>query len=107
MTRSRVVTSRMADTDVAAAVEHYATEAGLAVASDFIDALEASLDAVAHHPEIGSPRFALETGIAELRGLALRAFPSVVLYTTDRDLATIVRVLHTSRDIPADLGEGQ
>lgn len=109
MTRTRVVTSRRADRDIAAAIQHYATEAGVAVAvaTDFTGPLEARLIAIARHPENGSSRFALETAIPDLRGLAVRSYPSVVLYTTGRQTARVVRVLHTSREVPTDLGEGQ
>lgn len=72
-------------------------------ALELVDALEAVRDLIAEHPSIGSPRFAIETGIAELRALPLQSFPYVALYTDDADAVRIHRVLHTSRDIPAEL----
>ncbi|WP_256999404.1 type II toxin-antitoxin system RelE/ParE family toxin [Microbacterium sp. SZ1] len=61
---------------------------------------------IAQFPSIGSPRFAVETGIEELRDLALRRFPYVVFYGEDSDVMRILRVRHHSHDIPAELRGG-
>jgi toxin ParE1/3/4 len=101
----RVVTTRRADEDVARAVD-FSVESGTPEAAlDLIDALEGARDVVAEHPSIGSVRHAVDTGILELRSLALRRFPFVVFYTDDADAVRIHRVLHASRDLPAELSE--
>lgn len=101
MTRGRVVTTRRADEDVEDAVSFYLAEGHDDAAYAFVDALENAHRLLSEHPSIGSPRVAVETGIPELRGLTLHHFPYVLLYSEDRDVVRIHRLLHTSRDIPA------
>lgn len=103
MTRRRVVTTRRADEDIDNALAHYLEEDAADAALRFVDALTKAKDLLAEHPSIGSPRFAIETGIPELRGLSLQSFPYVAFYTDDPDGVRIHRVLHTSRDIPVEL----
>lgn len=105
MTPRRVVTTKRADEDISTAVAYYAEAAATDVALRFVDELESAKDLLAEHPSIGSPRFAIETGIPELRGYALSRFPYVMVYTDDLDAIRVHRVLHTSRDIPAELAE--
>lgn len=95
-----VVTTRRADEDIARAAAYYLEVGDPAVAHAFVDALEAATALIAKHPSIGSPRFAVETGIDELRALALQRFPYLVFYTEDSDAIRVHRVLHTSRDLP-------
>lgn len=103
MTR-RVVTTRDADADIENAVAHYVEEGSPDAAVRLVDAFVSATALLAEHPSIGSSRFAVETGIAELRSLALQRFPFVVFYSDDPDAVRIHRVLHASRDIPAELG---
>lgn len=102
MTRRRVGTTRRADEDIDNALAHYLEDAADA-ALRFVDALTKARELLAEHPSIGSPRFAIETGISELRGLSLQSFPYVAFYTDDPDGVRIHRFLHTSRDIPVEL----
>lgn len=105
MTLRGVVTTRRADQDIDSAVDYYLEDGAPAAAMGFVDALQDAMSLLREHPSIGSPRFAIETGIPELRGLALKRFPYVVLYTDDSDVLRVHRVLHMSRDIPAELSE--
>ena len=105
MTRRRVVTTRRADEDIDDAVTYYLSEGAADVALRFVESLEEVRDLVAEHPSIGSPRFAIDTGIAELRAISLPSFPYVAIYTDEPDAVRIHRVLHTSRDIPAELSD--
>lgn len=102
MTSHRVVTSRRADDDIAEAVSYYATEGAPDAAFGFIDALEAARNVLAEQPWIGSTRLAVEIGVDEVRSLALRRFPCVVVYTVDDDAVRVHRVLHTHRGIPSE-----
>lgn len=61
---------------------------------------------LAEHPDVGSPWIAIKTGITELRGLAIQRLPHLVVYTNDADAVRILRVLHTSRDLPAEFADG-
>lgn len=105
MTLRRVVTTRCADEDIDSAIAYYMGSGARDAALGFVDALENAKDVLGEHPSIGSPRFAIETDISELRSLPLQRFPYVVLYTDDSDAVRVHRVLHTSRDIPAELME--
>ena len=105
MTTRRVVTTRRADEDIDDAIAYYLREGATGAAIGFVDELQRSTDLMAQHPAIGSPRFAIEMNIAELRSLRLRRFPYVVVYLEDADAVRVVRVLHSSRDIPAALLE--
>ncbi len=102
MTARRVVTTRRADEDIDAAVESYRA-AATGTALEFINAVEAAVRLIGEHPSIGSLRYAVETQIPELRGFALRRFPYVIFYSLDPDAVRIHRLLHTSRDLPAEL----
>jgi len=98
----RVVTSRRADSDIESAVDHYLDEGAHEAALDFVDSLDDARSLISAHPTLGSSRFAVETGIDGLRSFALRRFPFVLLYTDDADAVRVHRVLHTSRDLPAE-----
>jgi toxin ParE1/3/4 len=98
----RVVTTRRADEDIERAVAYYLHVGSQRSADDFVDALEACVRLIAAHPSIGSPRFAIETGIAEIRTIAPQRFPYLVFYSEDDDAIRVHRVLHTSRDLPAE-----
>ena len=105
MTHRRVVTTRRADEDIENAVAYYLADGAEDAAFGLVDALEEVRNLVAQHPSIGSPRFALDTGIDEFRALSLQSFPYVAQYTDAPDAVRIHRVLHTSRDIPTEFAE--
>jgi toxin ParE1/3/4 len=86
----------VAQRDVRAAVGHYFREAGPEIALAFIDALQA----LAAHPGLGSPRYALELALPGLRSLATKGFPYLVFYIDRDDGIDVWRVLHGRRDIP-------
>lgn len=102
MSRRLVVTTRRADEDIAQAVAFYLETATTSVAEEFVGALEATVQLIARHPSIGSQRFAAEAGLPEVRGVALQRFPYIVFSTEDPDAIRVHRVLHTSRDLPAE-----
>lgn len=101
MSSRRVITTRRADEDIEAAVDHYLDEDAADAASAFVDALEDAKLLISEFPQLSSARLASETGIAEMRTIALRRLPDLACYTDDADAVRIHRVLHTARDIPA------
>lgn len=103
MTARRVVSTRRADEDIAQALDADLGADAREAASELIRALRDARDLLSVHPPLGSARHAAETGILELRSLALRRFPFILFYTDDADAVRIHRVLHTSRDLPAEL----
>lgn len=103
MTRRQVVTTGRADEDVENAIDHYLGEGAEDAALGFIDALADARDLLAEHPHIGSARLTAEIGLPELRTFALPRYPYIVFTAEEAGIVRIVRVLHTSRDIPAEL----
>ncbi len=101
--RRRVVTTSLADADITRAVDWYPETASTATAEEFIDELEDLQSYIADFPSIGSPRFAVVANIPQLLDMAMKRFPYIVFYSDDADAVRILRVLHTSRDIPAEL----
>lgn len=82
-----------------AAVAHYRAEAGVSVAEDFVDALQATLARIAEFPATGSPRFGYELDLPGLRTRRVGRFPYLVFYQDMGHLIDVWRVLHQSRDM--------
>lgn len=96
---------RQARQDIDEAIEFYLSEAGITVATQFIDTLESSLTHVQNQPVSGSTRYAHELDIPGLRTQAVGKFPHLVFYIEKGDEIDIWRVLHGARDIPVWLRE--
>lgn len=103
MTAKRVVLRERARLDIDEAVEHYLSEAGTAVALDFVDALEDAFRRIGEQPAVGSPRYAHELQIAGLRFWVAGKFPYLVFYVESEAEVDVWRVLYGARDIPAGL----
>ena len=103
MARKLVIASGQALRDIDDAIDHYLSEAGVEVAQRFVDAVEAAFDLIGRQPVIGSPRYAHELQIPELRSWALSDFPHLLIYVVADDGVDVLRVLHGARDIPATL----
>lgn len=100
---TRVSVSPLADRDLEAIVDHYLQEAGVEVAASFLSAWDHSRMLLREQPDIGSPRLAEASGIPNLRTWPIKRFPHLILYRHIKGAITILRVLHTARDIPASL----
>lgn len=103
MTRRQVVTTRRADQDIDGAIDHYLGQGFDEAALGFIDALAHARHLLAEHPHIGSARLTAEIGLPELRSFALPQYPYMLFTAEDAGFVRIIRVLHTNRDIPAEL----
>lgn len=101
MGRKPVFRRRCANDDILAAVDYYQNEAGAQVAMEFIDELEASLEKVSIEPTIGSLRYAQLLNLPGLRFWQLIRFPYLIFYRERERRIELERVLHGSRDIPA------
>jgi toxin ParE1/3/4 len=97
----RVNLRTSAENDIDDALDHYAAEAGQAVALRFATAVEAAVAAIAAYPSAGSPRYAHRLEIPELRCQSLRGFPYMIFYVELDHSIEAWRVLHGARDIPA------
>lgn len=65
--------------------------------------VEAATRHISRYPGIGSLRYASLTGLMELRSIAVRRFPYVILYIDREDRIDLIRLLHLKRDIPRSL----
>jgi toxin ParE1/3/4 len=100
-----VVPRRQAQQDVDEAIDYYLREAGIAVATEFVDALEDAFAHIAMYPGTGSPRYAHELDAPRLRSWPLTRFPYLVFYVEGTSHVDVWRVLHAKRDLPAWLEE--
>ena len=100
MSGKPVVLRERARRDIDEAIEHYPSEAGPAVALDFVDALEDACRQIGERPASGSPRHAHELDIPGLRFRSVRRFPYLVFYVERDAEIDVWRVLHGARDIP-------
>jgi toxin ParE1/3/4 len=102
-----VVPRELARQDAEQAVDHYLAEGGPDVAFGFIDALEAAYAQIAENPEGGSPRWGHELNLPGLRSRKLKRFPYLVFFLARDDHVDVWRILHTKRDIPSWLQDGE
>jgi toxin ParE1/3/4 len=100
-----VVPRALANSDVEQAVDHYLVESTAKVALGFVDALEKAYAHIARHPSSGSPRYAHQLGLADLRFWPLGRYPYLVFYVERGTHIDVWRVLHEQRDIPAWMNE--
>jgi toxin ParE1/3/4 len=104
MTAKPVVPREHAHRDIEEAVDHYAREAGEAIALGFIGRIEEVFHAIARNPAAGSPRFAYELDLPGLRAWRVKRYPYLVFYLERDDHIDVWRVLHAQQDIPAWMG---
>ncbi len=105
MSPKPVVPRALARRDVELAVDYDRAEAGEKVAIRFVDALERAYRQIARHPASGSPRYAHELSLPDLRCRPLKNYPYLVFYVELDDQVAVWRVLHGERDIPAWMRE--
>lgn len=87
--------------DIDQAITHYLKQDAATAALGFVDALEHAYAHISKHPATGSPRYAHELGIPDLRSWPLSKYPYLVFYVEQHDHIDVWRVLHMKRDIPA------
>ena len=105
MSGKAVIPREQAKRDIEDAVDFYLGEAGEAVAPRFVEALERAYRHLSRHPQTGSPRYAHELQLPELRSWTVKPFPHLIFYVEARDHVDVWRVLHGERDIPTWLRE--
>jgi toxin ParE1/3/4 len=101
----RIVPRELANRDVEEAIDHFLVEATTKVALGFVDELEKAYAHTARHPASGSPRYAHQLGLADLRFWPLGRYPYLVFYVERDEHIDVWRVLQAQRDIPAWLNE--
>jgi toxin ParE1/3/4 len=100
-----LVLRELARRDIEEAIAFYLTEAGETVALRFIDAVEAAFRQIRTNPGAGSPRYAHELELPDLRTRQVRGFPFLIFYHDGPGQADVWRVLNAARDIPKWLRE--
>lgn len=96
------VRSALAEADIESSLTFYAAESAQ-LALEFIDALEHAARHIELHPGTGSPRYAHELNIPQLRYWPLKRFPFALFYIEHGNHLDVIRCVHMSRDIPASL----
>ena len=89
--------------DVTSIAQFLIREAGAATAGTFVASLDRALSQIADNPEIGSPRWGQLLLVKGLRTWPVKGFSYTIFYQDQRGGPTIARILHSSRDIPAQL----
>jgi toxin ParE1/3/4 len=100
-----VIPRQLANRDVDEAILHYLNENAEQAALGFIEALEQAYAHIGRYPATGSPRYAHELSIPDLRFWPLTRYPHLVFYIERSDHVDVWRVLHGPRDIPAWMHE--
>ena len=100
-----IVPRELASKDVEEAIDHYLVEATAKVALGFVDEFEKAYAHIARFPASGSPRYAHQLGLADLRFWPLGRYPYLVFYVERDEHIDVWRVLHEQRDIPAWMNE--
>lgn len=86
-----------------AALDYYLTNAA-EYAFDFIDDLEQAYQHIQQYPASGSPRYAIELDLPDLRAWKCHRFPYVIFYVENAEQIEVWRVLHDKQDLPELLG---
>ncbi|MBP6900651.1 MAG: type II toxin-antitoxin system RelE/ParE family toxin [Burkholderiaceae bacterium] len=101
----KVVPRELAHTDVELAIDHDLAAATTDVALGFVDELEKAYAHISRHAASGSPRYAHQLGLPDLRSWPLARYPYLVFYMERADHIDVWRVLHQQRDIPNWMNE--
>ena len=100
-----VLRRAQAQKDVTIAIAYYLEQDVPGAAEDFITALEKAVGHIGRHPTSGSPRYASELGLPELRCWQIKRFPYLLFYIECDEHIDVWRILHAERDIPVRLRE--
>lgn len=96
------ILSGLADGDIQQALVYYA-DISAETATRFVDALEHAVGHIQTHPGSGSPQYAHELGIPQLRYWMLQGFPYALFYIEHHDHLDVIRFPHLEQDIPESL----
>ena len=100
-----VVPRALAVRDVDEAISYYLEQGAANAALGFIDSVEKAYLHIGRHPASGSPRYAHELNLPDLRFWPVPDYPYVVFYIENEGHIDVWRVLHGQRDIPAWMAE--
>lgn len=104
MHAKRIIPRELAEQDINDALTYYLDEGSSQAALGFINALEQAYHHISHNPASGSPRYAHELNLPDIRHWSLADYPYIVFYVEQHQRIDVWRVLHNQRDIPEFLG---
>lgn len=99
MRQKTVVRRRRANDDIESAISCYLEEAGVEIATDFVDRFEEAVQKISKNAAAGSQRFGHEMRIDGLRQWPVNHFLYLIFYVEKERHIEIARILHTSLDI--------
>jgi toxin ParE1/3/4 len=102
-----IIPHRHAVDDVLDVVDYYREHAGTPVAESFSFEVDQALERLSQHPNIGSPRPALDLEIEGIKSWALKRFPHQIFYEIQNNHIELWRILHPKRDITQGMLSGQ
>lgn len=97
-----VVPRIQAEDDLDSACDHYLA-AGVDATVDFLHDFQRAIAHISRFPEIGSPRYGFDPGLAGIRFWPMRKFPYLIFYIETEHQIDVWRVIHDSMDITAEL----
>lgn len=100
-----VVPRERAHRDALEAIDYYLDQGSEPAALGFIEALQQAYRHISRQPASGSPRYAHELNLPDLRFWPLKRYPYLVFYVERDDHIDVWRILHGQRDIPAWMRE--
>ncbi len=90
---------RHAIADADDVIDYYSEYAGTLISQNFALAIDEAYACLSRHPNIGSPRTALDLDIEGIKSWSLKRFPHQIYYRVFDDRIELCRVLHPKRDI--------
>jgi len=99
MTGKPVLRRAQAQEDIADAIAYYLEQDAPHAAEGFITALEKAIGHIGRHPATGSPRYAGELGLPDLRFWKVESYPYLLFFVERDDHIDVWRILHEQRDI--------
>ena len=96
-----VIPRLVAEHDLDQVCDYYFTNGGPDVADAFLHAFEEITKFISQFPAGGSPRYGIESNLADVRFWPMKKFPYLIFYTETERYIDVWRVLHESRNIPS------
>ena len=105
MPPKKLLRRAVATADIAGAADYYNEKIGNAQAIKFVDAVEQAMQNIQHNPSAGSPRYSEILDWPDLRSWLVHGYPYIVFYLELELHIEVLRILHTSRELPGLLVE--
>jgi toxin ParE1/3/4 len=89
-----------AQEDIVRQFRYYLLAGAEKTATNFLDAVEESIDAICRLPHIGAPKILKNPTLAGLRSWGVKGFEDILIFYVVRpDALRVVRILHGRRDL--------